>query len=1250
LSRLPAYALALALSPLPVFAQEDDGTFLEGLLERNLSGAGRDVQISGFRGALSSTATFDRLTIADDVGIWLTLEDVTLEWSRSALLRGALVVDRLTAGSIDLPRLPQGGEEQEQLPSPEAPGFSLPELPVSVQIGIIASPSISIGEPVFGVASDFSLEAGLSLIGGEGAGRLDITRIDGPEGRFQVDAAYSNATEVLTAALTLAEAPGGIFSTLAGLPGEPSVDLIVNGQGPLSDFEATLALATDGEERLGGTLVIGSQDAQPGAPSPFRADVAGNIAPLLAPAYRDFVGDEVSLLVAGQRAPDGALDLETFTLDAGQLRLDGQLSRGADGMLRSFDVEGEIASDDASPVLLPLPGEPTRVDRVTLDAAFDAAEGETWQGAFRIFGFDRPGFSAETLTLDGDGSISATGGGYTANFDFAAEALDLGDPAAEAALGERVTGRIELSGAPDALVEIGRFDIAGETYVLESSGTLDVADRDLGVEGRARIRAQDLTVFSGIAGRPLSGSAELTVTGAGTLLGRAFDVVVDGQTVDLSIGLPEADRVVAGTTRLSLSARRDEEGLALRAFRLGSPVARVTAEGTLRSAGTVLNLSASIDDGSLVLPGLDGRHSLSLMAQGTGEVWNIRSSLTGATLGGSVEGQLDDEREVPVFDGVVTLDARSLAPLAAPAGLPALSGGLSLRLDGSVFGDLSRFDVRITGFGSDVTTGIDVVDPLLAGAVSLSVDAARVTGPIVIRDLSAQTETLSLEGAGTLDGLPPALLPPPSGIAAQDMVPSFEGRLALRADNLAPASRLSGIPGLAGAFAITLEGTAVADLSEFDLVLDAEASGLTLGRADLDTFLSDGPLSLTISAEREAAGPVALRTLSLATGSMSVGAGGVLTGLPEALAELDATTFADAAFEGELSVAAQSVAPLGPLLGRPGLSGALDATLTGSLAGDLSQFDIRLVAREEALTLGLPRFDPLLRGGLAVTVDAARAPDGPVELRAFDLESPAVTLRAEGAITELPRSLTALEPNALETAAFDGSARIDADNLAPLGPLVGLPGLGGAVQATVEGSVAADFEDLDVRLDANGVNLRTGIAALDTYLGGGTVLALDVVRADGRFDIRRARFASPGLTAEVEGQLGPEDGDLAARVTLDDLGRIIDGISGRATADLTARRSGGAPWRIDSTVDGPGGTAVRAEGTVATAFDRVDLTLRGAAPLAFANPFIAPRALGGQARFDLRVSGPPALSSCRAASPLTARVWSRRPSTSSSIP
>ena len=78
-------------------AQEDrDVGFIQGLIEDNLSGVGREVVIEGFEGALSSEARIGLMTISDDEGVWFRAEGLVLDWNRSALLRGRLeLVDRV---------------------------------------------------------------------------------------------------------------------------------------------------------------------------------------------------------------------------------------------------------------------------------------------------------------------------------------------------------------------------------------------------------------------------------------------------------------------------------------------------------------------------------------------------------------------------------------------------------------------------------------------------------------------------------------------------------------------------------------------------------------------------------------------------------------------------------------------------------------------------------------------------------------------------------------------------------------------------------------------------------------------------------------------------------------------------------------------------------------------------------------------------------------------------------------------------
>lgn len=119
-----------------------------------------------------------RLQIADATGVWITLDNVVLDWSRSSLLSGEVVVNELSAATITLARLPTAPDDG--LPAPEAAGFALPELPVSVDIDALRADRIVLDPAVLGEAVEGRFQAALSLAGGEGSANLVLERTDGP--------------------------------------------------------------------------------------------------------------------------------------------------------------------------------------------------------------------------------------------------------------------------------------------------------------------------------------------------------------------------------------------------------------------------------------------------------------------------------------------------------------------------------------------------------------------------------------------------------------------------------------------------------------------------------------------------------------------------------------------------------------------------------------------------------------------------------------------------------------------------------------------------------------------------------------------------------------------------------------------------------------------------------------------------------------------------------------------------------------
>ncbi len=349
--------LTACLLAAPAFGQEDDRDYLTAFLEDTLSDAGRQVTVTGFAGALSSRATIDQLTIADDQGIWLTLNGVVLDWSRSDLFAGQLNVSELSAAEIILARLPQ---TDDGLPATEASGFSLPELPVSISVDRVAAERIDLGPDVLGQAVTGRLEASLQLSGGEGQAMLGLLRTgEGPQGEITLDASYSNATRALVLDLVAEEEADGIAVNLLGVPGRPSASLRILGNGTIDDFVADVGLATEGAERLQGTVQVQAAD-----PSGYRlvADLAGDLAPLLAPDQVAFFGNAVALKLDARRTEAGRTTVERFDLTARSLTLGGTAEIAADGLPEWFDVTGTLAAPDGASVTLPFAAD-TRLRR-----------------------------------------------------------------------------------------------------------------------------------------------------------------------------------------------------------------------------------------------------------------------------------------------------------------------------------------------------------------------------------------------------------------------------------------------------------------------------------------------------------------------------------------------------------------------------------------------------------------------------------------------------------------------------------------------------------------------------------------------------------------------------------------------------------------------------------------------------------------------------------------------------------------------
>ncbi len=878
----------LLIAPFAAVAQgtaqeEADKSYLASLISDNLSGAGREVLIYGFAGALSSRATIDRLTVADAEGVWLTLEGVVFDWNRAALLRGAIDIQEMSATRIGIARLPS--VDDGTMPSVEAKPFQLPDLPVSVNIETLSVETIALGAPLLGEPIDLSLTGKVGLSGGEGSATISAERLNGQTGSFEIAASYSNDTNILGLTMNVVEAEDGIVARLLDLPGRPSVRLALDGTAPVSDYAATLTIATDGTERLNGELGLTTvaDDTPETAPERrFRLDVGGDVTALFAPQYQKFFGNDVALVTSGSRDGEGRITLDQLDLRTQSLRLAGAAVIGPDRWPESFSLTGDLGNADGSAVLLPLGGPETFVQSASLDLQFDAADSDKWTVAAVLNELDRPGLGIDQLKLNGIGLITpaegAAIGQVAGDITYSATGLTLDDAGMADAFGDRIDGTLVFRRQEGEPVIIDEFTLAGPGVAARLDGTIAGPDDGYRIDTTLTLQAEALARFAALTGQNLAGAADLTVVSTIIPLDRSFSADVSGTTTDLQTGIAQLDPLLRGAGTIALNAARDADGTRIEGLAITTPEVELTADVDLSDGASKAVADLAIANIGLIVPDLTGPATVMVdleRAEAGAIKVNATADVAAAIL--TVEARSDDD--AVTFDIDTTLDASDLSQFAGLADYD-LRGAAVVQVAGTIAVDLMTLDLGITAQTRDLGVGIAQLDPLLRGAGTLSAQVVRVGDAFALNSLVVSTPALGLLGAVdigpngdsaevslTITDLAPVMAglsgpasltasgtrSPDGAIDANANLAALGARVILDATRpaagapfavnatatAADLSRLSALTGqsLRGSLDATVSGDMSGDFSTFDLSVDAQTGNLGIGVPTVDALI-----------------------------------------------------------------------------------------------------------------------------------------------------------------------------------------------------------------------------------------------------------------------------------------------------------------------------------------------------------------------------------------------------------------------------
>jgi translocation and assembly module TamB len=224
--------LVLAVAGLWIGANTDAGrAAIEKLTYRLTSGA---VRVTGLKGSLPSHLLVERLELVDQRGVWLTAQNIRLDWSPTAYLHGSLHIIDLQVAKLDMQRLPQSSS-QTPTRDPSIPHIDVDQASIKV---------LQLGAELAGAPATLTAQGGMHLrtvrdMSIEAAAR----RIDG-DGNYDVQLRFD--PQRMDAAVQLHEPANGPLENILAVPGLGALDATLSLNGLRSAEQLELSLQAGG--------------------------------------------------------------------------------------------------------------------------------------------------------------------------------------------------------------------------------------------------------------------------------------------------------------------------------------------------------------------------------------------------------------------------------------------------------------------------------------------------------------------------------------------------------------------------------------------------------------------------------------------------------------------------------------------------------------------------------------------------------------------------------------------------------------------------------------------------------------------------------------------------------------------------------------------------------------------------------------------------------------------------------------------
>ncbi|MET3601692.1 translocation/assembly module TamB domain-containing protein [Martelella mangrovi] len=648
------------------------------------------VHVGRVSAPLTGHFTVESVTVSDIDGPYVSVDDVVLDWSPLALLRGNFVAETLSAQNVALDRLPAAGEDKAEKSSDAGGGFSLP---IGIKIASFDFPQIDIAAPVLGEDYPLSAAGKLTAATDTISASLDARHRARPSTYVKADVEYAPADNRLDLDAEVNEPQGGVIATLMQLPGAPALNIALGGDGPLSDWQgkvtAELSGAPLGEIDIHHQLDSANERL-------ITVSGTGQFAPLTPEAFASLVEGTTNLDIAVSLSPSGRIAISKGNITTGSFTL---AASGAYDPAGNNDLKATLNGTDG-PVPFSWPLGENMLDLAISNASIaltGAAENADLQTSVTLDRLSMPDISVGGLALVASGTgLNLANRSGTLDTALTVETLSFENEN----LNQLVKAPISLS-APVSLSG-SRIEIASAE--LESGsigGTASVAyDMDAqNASGNARLFVLADALPAPAAGM-IEGMTEIETGFSADLADASYtlsDLHIKNSLVDATGDVSLADGAIDASLKAALTelgtfapqvgGAAEISASATGALSAPDIEATATADNLVISGETLKDFSLSLKgkadpaapSGSISAKGTYADAPLTLAADVTSTDGRINiSGLEGAVGGNTLSGDLTlNESFLPA--GGINFDFPDLKLLAGLAGQDA-SGGISGRI------------------------------------------------------------------------------------------------------------------------------------------------------------------------------------------------------------------------------------------------------------------------------------------------------------------------------------------------------------------------------------------------------------------------------------------------------------------------------------------------------------------------------------------------------------------------------------------